>query len=374
MEDNNTKYKIRMIKKFLINFAYFINCILFPPAKVMFILWTISWISTFPSDTEMYFGQKIIIVLFGYFVMCGIADLIYFRNKKKYLEYKMKITQKQIRRLKNLMNEIDPVKYITQFGYDDVAEKKNFLQRIFHKEPSAVEKAQMKLQRAKQLAGIINTTYDFEEFTNSFDELIKNMEFLKAIENCSFFTGTKPSEDLATINKNKHLTEKEFIDRYIYQYGKDGLIGKEYYLDKFSEESVRYVNSILGKTVLNTKTSLKNNYDYMEGHQFEYFCADILRKNGFINVEVTQGSGDHGIDILAEKDDITYAIQCKCYSSNIGNAAIQQAHTGKSLYHKDVAVVMTNQYFTQQAKEEAVQLGVKLWDRDKLDNLIEQTK
>lgn len=110
--------------------------------------------------------------------------------------------------------------------------------------------------------------------------------------------------------------------------------------------------------------------DNMEGHDFEHFCADLLRKNDFVNVEVTQGSGDHGIDILAEKDDITYAIQCKCYSSNIGNAAVQQAHTGKALYHKDVAVVMTNRYFTSQAKDEAAQLGVKLWDRDKLNFFV----
>lgn len=112
------------------------------------------------------------------------------------------------------------------------------------------------------------------------------------------------------------------------------------------------------------------NYDTMDGHQFEYFCANILKNNNFINVEVTQGSGDHGIDILAEKDGITYAIQCKCYSSNIGNAAVQQAHTGKSLYHKDIAVVLTNRYFTTQAKEEAAQLGVKLWNRDKLNEMI----
>lgn len=112
--------------------------------------------------------------------------------------------------------------------------------------------------------------------------------------------------------------------------------------------------------------------DNMEGHDFEYFCADLLRKNGFINVEVTQGSGDHGIDVLADKDDISYAIQCKCYSSNIGNAAVQQAHTGKSLYHKDIAVVMTNRYFTQQAIEEANALGVKLWDRDKLNSMIKK--
>lgn len=70
------------------------------------------------------------------------------------------------------------------------------------------------------------------------------------------------------------------------------------------------------------------------------------------------------------KDEISYAIQCKCYSSNIGNSAVQQAHTGKSLYHKDIAVVLTNQYFTTQAKEEAAALGVKLWDRDTLTNMI----
>lgn len=118
--------------------------------------------------------------------------------------------------------------------------------------------------------------------------------------------------------------------------------------------------------------SANTSYDNMEGHQFEYFCADILKENGFKNVEVTQGSGDHGIDILAEKDGITYAIQCKCYSSNIGNAAVQQAHTGKSLYHKDIAVVLTNRYFTPQAQQEAAALGVKLWDRDKLNSMIEK--
>ena len=119
---------------------------------------------------------------------------------------------------------------------------------------------------------------------------------------------------------------------------------------------------------------MPDNYDNMDGHDFEYYCADILRKNGFCNVEVTQGSGDHGIDVLAEKDGISYAIQCKCYSSNIGNAAIQQAHTGKSLYRKDIAVVMTNRFFTQQAINEANELGVKLWDRNKINEMIEKAK
>ena len=111
-------------------------------------------------------------------------------------------------------------------------------------------------------------------------------------------------------------------------------------------------------------------FDNMTGIDFEYFCADLLKKNNFINVSVTQKSADHGIDIFAEKDDISYAIQCKCYSSNIGNAAIQQAHTGKCIFHKDIAVVLTNQYFTAQAITEAEALGVKLWDRNKLQKML----
>ena len=74
---------------------------------------------------------------------------------------------------------------------------------------------------------------------------------------------------------------------------------------------------------------------------------------------------------ISEKDGITYAIQCKCYSNNVGNDAVHQALAGKQFYKRDIAVVLTNQYFTTQAKEEASVFGVKLWDRNKLDELVQ---
>lgn len=181
----------------------------------------------------------------------------------------------------------------------------------------------------------------------------------------------------ASIGMLQYMLEIPFsrADNLMNQLELVGIVGSEKgvrpreILIKDKDEAIKHINNICSRTYL-SKTAPSINIDIMEGHDFEYFCADILKKNGFINVEVTRGSGDHGIDVLAEKDDITYAIQCKCYSSNIGNAAVQQAHTGKSLYHRDVAVVMTNQYFTQQAKEEAESLRVKLWDRDKLNEFI----
>lgn len=125
------------------------------------------------------------------------------------------------------------------------------------------------------------------------------------------------------------------------------------------------------ETYVHDRISLYNNqYDYMEGHDFEYFCAELLRKNGFSNVEVTQGSGDQGIDILATKDGIKYGIQCKCYSSDIGNKAVQEVFSGKTFYNCHVGVVLTNRYFTSSAKELAEKNGVLLWDRDKLNEMI----
>lgn len=36
----------------------------------------------------------------------------------------------------------------------------------------------------------------------------------------------------------------------------------------------------------------------MDGYQFEYQCAEILQRNGFSRVQVTQSSGDQGVDII----------------------------------------------------------------------------
>ncbi|WP_026651504.1 restriction endonuclease [Butyrivibrio proteoclasticus] len=109
--------------------------------------------------------------------------------------------------------------------------------------------------------------------------------------------------------------------------------------------------------------------DEMEGHDFEYYCADLLKANGFMEVEVTKGSGDFGVDILAEKDGVTYAVQCKCYDKPIGVKAVMEVYAGRDFYGKMVGVVMTNQYFTQPAVDMAQKLNIMLWDRGYVDGM-----
>lgn len=113
------------------------------------------------------------------------------------------------------------------------------------------------------------------------------------------------------------------------------------------------------------------NFDDMDGHQFEHFCANVLSQNGFESVSVTSGSGDQGIDIIAYKDDIKYGIQCKCYHSDIGNKAVQEVYAGKTFYNCHVGIVLTNRDFTRSAIELAQNNGVILWNRTKLLQLIE---
>jgi hypothetical protein len=117
--------------------------------------------------------------------------------------------------------------------------------------------------------------------------------------------------------------------------------------------------------------SMKN-IDGMDGHDFEYVCADILRAKGFQNVTVTRGSGDQGVDVIAEQSGIKYAVQCKRFSGSVGNKAVQEVHFGKTYYHCHVAIVMTNNYFTKSAKDAASESNTILWDRDDLMPYFEE--
>lgn len=112
--------------------------------------------------------------------------------------------------------------------------------------------------------------------------------------------------------------------------------------------------------------------DEMEGHEFEYFCAELLKTHEFVEVEVTKGSGDYGVDVLAEKDGVTYAVQCKRYDGPVGVKAVQEACAGREYYDRMVGAVMTNQYFTQPAVEAAKKLKILLWDRGYIESMMEE--
>ena len=113
--------------------------------------------------------------------------------------------------------------------------------------------------------------------------------------------------------------------------------------------------------------------DSLEGLEFEEYFSKILNILGYDSCS-TQASGDYGIDVIAEKDGIKYGFQCKLYNQNVGNKAVQEAYSGKSFYNCHVAIVVTNNYFTKGAINQAEKNNVVLWDRDKLIEIIESLK
>ncbi len=108
----------------------------------------------------------------------------------------------------------------------------------------------------------------------------------------------------------------------------------------------------------------------LTGEEFEHYFAKVLEDNGFQEVEVTRASGDQGVDILAERNGRTYAIQCKNYAGAVGNAAVQEAYAGAQFYGCDVAAVVCPGTFTYAARELAKGTGVVLWDGERLERMM----
>ena len=139
------------------------------------------------------------------------------------------------------------------------------------------------------------------------------------------------------------------------------------------ESNVREITESLFIRTLDSIPEL-DKIDEMDGRSFELFTGDLLFRNGFENIKVTQASYDFGVDVIAEKDDVKYAIQCKRYNGSIGVSAVQEVIASKSLHDCHVACVLTNSSFTPAAVELAKKNLVILWDRKKLQKFIDNAK
>lgn len=75
---------------------------------------------------------------------------------------------------------------------------------------------------------------------------------------------------------------------------------------------------------------------------------------------VTQASGDDGVDVIAERDDVSIAVQCKRYNGSVGNRAVQEVYSGMKHFGLSHAVVISTGTYTKSAKRLAGTTGVLL--------------
>lgn len=112
--------------------------------------------------------------------------------------------------------------------------------------------------------------------------------------------------------------------------------------------------------------------DQMDGKEFELFLAELF--NGMNYETELTSHNDYGIDIIIKKDDIATGIQAKCYGEGrtIGVEAVNQVCGGAGVHKVKKKMVITNRYFTKNAKISAKANNIKLIDRDELQFLIKE--
>ena len=108
--------------------------------------------------------------------------------------------------------------------------------------------------------------------------------------------------------------------------------------------------------------------DKMNGLEFEQYIAELLRKNGFRNVCLTE-KYDLSVDIIAEKNGTRWGIQTKRYAGLVKADSVRQVVTGLRLYDCDRAMVITNSVYSAVAQRLAASNDCLLIDRSGLNRL-----
>ncbi len=108
--------------------------------------------------------------------------------------------------------------------------------------------------------------------------------------------------------------------------------------------------------------------DDMTPVEFESFCAEELRRSGW-DAHVTMQSRDQGVDVVAVKNGQRIVLQCKFYSYPVGNKSVQEITAGRAYEQADIAIVVSNNRYTQAAEQLAATNRVLLLHYRDLKNL-----
>ncbi|HQE01550.1 MAG TPA: restriction endonuclease, partial [Bacillota bacterium] len=183
------------------------------------------------------------------------------------------------------------------------------------------------------------------------------------------------------IDVKKYETIEDLVKDYLDYYGAKGLhpanieVLSELAQEDFSEmraaveaEYTRIKEQQrlqLLENHLFSKDSSKKDIKYVDslsGLEFEDFLKDLFISYGY-SVEDLPYSNDYGADLIISKGAKRIVIQAKNYQGTVGNKAVQEVVSAKIYYKCDVAMVITNSSYTENAIKTAQASGVILVDR-----------
>lgn len=113
----------------------------------------------------------------------------------------------------------------------------------------------------------------------------------------------------------------------------------------------------------------KNNLEALSPWEFEEHVAKVYAESGY-KTRLTPKSGDNGIDILAEKQGIRYAIQVKKTRKPVGSPVIQTLMGSMIHAGTDHGICVSFSGFTREAERFAFGKNIELVDKHALGDLI----
>ena len=111
--------------------------------------------------------------------------------------------------------------------------------------------------------------------------------------------------------------------------------------------------------------------DLLDLAQFQKHIGALLTRQGF-NLRTPEGSFNLGVDLIAEREKNRYAVQIKRQATPISGAIVNDLEREKHRYGCDRSMIISNNYFTDDALERARSSGCALIDREKLGEWILQ--
>jgi hypothetical protein len=109
--------------------------------------------------------------------------------------------------------------------------------------------------------------------------------------------------------------------------------------------------------------------DHMNPYDFEQYVSRLLEYQGY-HITALGGASDLGVDLIAKKGNIEYAVQVKRYAFPVTRRAVSDAVAGKAHYRCNAAMVVTNSSFTGGAKALARSTACILVERKTLAGWI----
>lgn len=203
---------------------------------------------------------------------------------------------------------------------------------------------------------IIRKSIDIKEVDDKFifSMIYEKETYLKPLINKAMAKGRNKYGDQSF---QFYTEEVESFSNYLFDRH-----GFEFYFSPYILTSVLSYYLIFWTNITSSQTSTIPE----GGIDFEYWCAEALKVQGWHTV-VSKASGDQGVDILATYEGMSVAVQCKRYSSPVGNKAVQEVFSGMHFSKSDAACVISTKGFTKSAEELASSTGVILIDAENIN-------